>query len=192
MKNAQISASLELATMLSLSAVFSAAMAATTEAPRSADFGFHLTTGNVFLNTPIGPWAINQKPGKFQLQWSQGITWWPGYAKLWDVRVRGHVRHVARSARTPSGSARIALLPLFSRELRMPWIEVGGDDPMLNGCIAGDCSLREALNAAVVTPAGDGIVLGEGLYNVTRGALVVIGEATIHGGSPLLNTATQT
>ncbi|HET9032133.1 MAG TPA: hypothetical protein VFN25_04420 [Dokdonella sp.] len=87
--------------------------------------GVYLIAGNLFLNTPIGPWAINHKPDKFQLHWSQGITWWPGYAKLWNVEAQGHVRHVQWSAKTPRGSARIALLPLLSRELRMPWIEAG-------------------------------------------------------------------
>ena len=87
--------------------------------------GTYLLAGNVFLNTPIGAWAINQKPDKFQLHWSHGVTWWPGYAKLWDVQAQGHVRHVLWSARTSSGSARVALLPLFSRELRMPYIELG-------------------------------------------------------------------
>ena len=88
-------------------------------------FGVYLIAGNLFLNTPIGPWAINHKPDKFQLHWSHGITWWPGFAKLWDIDARGHVRHVQWSAQTPRGSARIALLPLFSRELRVPWIEAG-------------------------------------------------------------------
>ncbi len=88
-------------------------------------FGSYLIAGNVFLNTPFGPWAINHKPEKFQLHWSHGLTWWPGYARLWDVQVQGHVRHVLWNAHTPSGSAKIALLPLFSRELRMPWIEAG-------------------------------------------------------------------
>ncbi len=56
-----------------------------------------------------------------------------------------------------------------------------GDDPEPDGCIVGDCSLREALDAAVVTPAGDVIVLGAGLYNVTRGQLDVIGQVAIEG-----------
>lgn len=56
-----------------------------------------------------------------------------------------------------------------------------GDDPAPNGCIVGDCSLREALDAAVATPAGDVIVLGPGLYNVTRGELAVIGQVAIQG-----------
>jgi hypothetical protein len=56
-----------------------------------------------------------------------------------------------------------------------------GDDPAPDGCIAGDCSLREALAAAETTPADDVIVLGPGLYNVTLGELPVIGEVLIQG-----------
>lgn len=56
-----------------------------------------------------------------------------------------------------------------------------GDDPAPNGCTAGDCSLREALAAAVATPAADTIVLGAGQYTITRGALSVVGEVSIEG-----------
>ncbi|MGB0132434.1 hypothetical protein [Dokdonella sp.] len=83
----------------------------------------YLVAGNVFLNSPIGEWAINRKPEKFQLHWSHGVTWWPGYATLWNVKVNGHVRHVLWNAETPRGRARIAILPLFKKELDMPWIE---------------------------------------------------------------------
>lgn len=56
-----------------------------------------------------------------------------------------------------------------------------GDDPAPNGCVAGDCSLREALQAAVVTPAGDPILVVAGPYNVTRGQLKVVVQVTIAG-----------
>lgn len=56
-----------------------------------------------------------------------------------------------------------------------------GDDPAPNACVAGDCSLREALAAAIATPAGDTIVLGAGQYTVTRGELSVVGEVSIDG-----------
>ena len=82
----------------------------------------YLIAGNVFLNSPIGPWAINHKPEKFQLHWSHGVTWWPGYVTLWNVKVNGHVRHVLWNAETPRGRTRIAILPLFSKELNLPWI----------------------------------------------------------------------
>ena len=56
-----------------------------------------------------------------------------------------------------------------------------GDDPAPNGCAVSDCSLREALEAAVVTPTDDLVVMGPGLYNVTRGQLDVVGQVTIAG-----------
>jgi len=55
------------------------------------------------------------------------------------------------------------------------------DDPAPNGCLAGDCSLREALDAAVATPGADTIVLGAGQYTVTIGALDVVGDVAIVG-----------
>jgi hypothetical protein len=56
-----------------------------------------------------------------------------------------------------------------------------GDDPTPNGCLANDCSLREALDAATATPDADAIVLGAGQYSVTRGELSVVGEVAIEG-----------
>ena len=86
---------------------------------------FYLIAGNIFLNSPIGEWAINRKPEKFQLHWSHGVTWWPGYATLWNVKVNGHARHVIWNAETPRGRTRIAILPLLKKELYMPWIDAG-------------------------------------------------------------------
>lgn len=56
-----------------------------------------------------------------------------------------------------------------------------GDDPAPDGCLAGDCSLREALDAAVATPGGDTVVLGAGQYTVTRGPLDAVGDVVIDG-----------
>jgi len=85
--------------------------------------GLYLIAGNLFLNTPVGPWAINRKPDRFQMQWSHGLTWWPGCAMLWNVEVGGHVRRVVWNARAARGHGRIALLPLFGRELRLASID---------------------------------------------------------------------
>ena len=56
-----------------------------------------------------------------------------------------------------------------------------GDDPAPDGCLAGDCSLREALDAAVSTPGGDTVVLAAGQYTVTRGTLDAIGDVAVTG-----------
>lgn len=46
------------------------------------------------------------------------------------------------------------------------------DDPVPNGCLAQDCSLREAVIAANATTAADSIVLGAGTYSLTRACTV--------------------
>lgn len=84
----------------------------------------YLVAGNVFLNTPIGSWAVNRKPERFQLAWSHGVTWWPGFVALWNVQAKGHVRHVAWEATAAQARGRIAILPLFSRELRLPSLDI--------------------------------------------------------------------
>ena len=55
------------------------------------------------------------------------------------------------------------------------------DDPPPDTCLAGDCSLREAIRATAATPEADTIVLGAGQYQVTRGELAIDGAITISG-----------
>ncbi len=83
----------------------------------------YLVAGNVFLNSTLGPWAINRKPDRFRIDWSHGVTWWPGFVALWNVETIGQVRRVTWEARAAHAHGRIALLPLFSRELRFATIE---------------------------------------------------------------------
>lgn len=84
----------------------------------------YLVAGNIFLNSALGPWAINRKPEKFTLNWSYGVTWWPGQIALWNVQAKGHVRRIAWSADAAQARGRIALLPLFGKELRIPRLAV--------------------------------------------------------------------
>ena len=53
------------------------------------------------------------------------------------------------------------------------------DDPAPDSCLAGDCSLREAIAATATTPEADTIVLGAGQFRVTRGELAIDGAMTI-------------
>lgn len=55
------------------------------------------------------------------------------------------------------------------------------DDPAPDGCLADDCSLREALDAAEATPAADTILLDAGQYFFSLGELVVVGHVTLVG-----------
>ena len=71
---------------------------------------------------------------------------------------------------------------LAATGLRAETFEVTrGDDPAPDGCLVGDCSLREALEAAQATPAADIVRLGEGQYFVTRGDLGVFGSIVVEG-----------
>jgi hypothetical protein len=55
------------------------------------------------------------------------------------------------------------------------------DDPVPDGCLAADCSLREAIDATAATPEADTILLGAGQYQVTRGELTIDRAITITG-----------
>src|SRR5690606_26473701 len=56
-----------------------------------------------------------------------------------------------------------------------------GDDPAPDGCMADDCSLREALSAAQATPEADTVLLGAGQHFFTLGELRVVGDVTLEG-----------
>ena len=53
------------------------------------------------------------------------------------------------------------------------------DDPAPGACAPGDCSLREAVNAANATPAADSITLGGGTHELT--------QASMTGDTPAVN-----
>ncbi len=55
------------------------------------------------------------------------------------------------------------------------------DDPPPDGCLPTDCSLREAVAAALATPEADVVRLQAGQYQLSTSALVVSGQVTITG-----------
>lgn len=57
----------------------------------------------------------------------------------------------------------------------------GPDDPVPNGCLPDDCSLREALIAANGNANADVIEVPAGNYVLSRGKLTVTGSVQIHG-----------
>ena len=82
----------------------------------------YLFAGNVFLNTSLGPWAVNRKPEKFEIHWASGSTWWPGQVSVSEVKLRGHVRRTEWSLQAEQAKGQISLLPLFRKEFRMPHV----------------------------------------------------------------------
>ncbi|AKK69154.1 hypothetical protein [Xanthomonas translucens] len=83
----------------------------------------YLLLGNVFLNTPLFDLATNRTPEKFRMHTGPALTVLPGFVTAWDLRMRGHVQRNVWTLRADRASARIALLPLLHREVRLPWME---------------------------------------------------------------------
>jgi hypothetical protein len=83
----------------------------------------YLIPANIFLNTPLAQRSINRVPERFRIDWSRAISLWPGGIIAWDVVTRGHARNVKWRADAQFAMGRIALLPLFRRELRLPRID---------------------------------------------------------------------
>jgi hypothetical protein len=86
----------------------------------------YLFAGNVFLNTSLGPWAVNRKPEKFEIHWAGGSTWWPGRVAVSDVKLRGHVRRTEWSVQAEQASGWISLPSLLHKEFRMPHVLATG------------------------------------------------------------------
>jgi hypothetical protein len=83
-------------------------------------YGAYLLAGNVVLNTPVGHDLGNRKPEKFVASWASAWTLFPGQVHARDVRMAGHTRHMVWSVQADYVRARLALLPLLAKELRVP------------------------------------------------------------------------
>jgi len=93
-------------------------------------YALYLVLGNLFLNTPLGPWTANRKPEKFQIHWGPGLTLWPGHVTIWDVKIKSRAGKFAWSANAGKVRAHAALLPLLHKkvQVREVWAtELDGD-----------------------------------------------------------------
>jgi len=89
-------------------------------------YALYLLAGNVFLNTPLFDQVSNRKPHKFVMTTGPAITLLPGHVIAWNVHMRGHVNHTVYVLHADRASARLALLPLFRREVRVPRLQATG------------------------------------------------------------------
>jgi hypothetical protein len=89
-------------------------------------YGAYLLLGNLFLNTPLGPWTANRRPEKFQAQWGPALTLWPGHVIARDVRLQGQVRTLAWDVQAERVRGRVALWPLLKKEVRVPTVVASG------------------------------------------------------------------
>ena len=89
----------------------------------------YLLAGNIFLNTPLFDQVTNRKPHKFVMTTGPAITLLPGHVIARNVHMRGHVNHTVYALHAERASARLAVLPLFQREVRVPRLQATGFPP---------------------------------------------------------------
>ena len=89
-------------------------------------YGAYLLLGNLFLNTPLGPWAANRTPEKFQAHWGPALTLYPGHVMARDVRLQGQVRTLAWDVQAERVRGRVAVWPLLKKEVRVPAVVASG------------------------------------------------------------------
>ena len=139
----------------------------------------YLFAGNVFLNTSLGPWAVNRKPEKFEIHWASGSTWWPGQVSVSEVKLRGHVRRTEWSLQAEQAKGQISLLPLFRKEFRMPHVAATG----LSG---GTERAAKDIPKPVPRPGGWTLrfdrIVGQDVRRGTFGALVLEGDGQAEFG----------
>jgi hypothetical protein len=92
----------------------------------AAVYALYLAMGNVLLNTALGHDLANRRPERFVASWGTAWTLYPGQVRVHDLRIAGHTRRVVWSAQVETAQARIALLPLLRKELRVPRITAAG------------------------------------------------------------------
>jgi hypothetical protein len=97
-----------------------------TAAAIAAIYVAYLLVGNALLNSAYGRNLANRMPEKFVASWGSAWTLYPGQVTASDVRLAGHVRHVVWSLQADSVRGRLALLPLLTRELRVPALVATG------------------------------------------------------------------
>ncbi|KAB0537145.1 hypothetical protein [Xanthomonas cissicola] len=120
-------------------------------------YASYVLLGNLLLNTPLGPAALNRSPDKFTMHWGPALTWWPGRVVLWDVDLRGHWTRTNWNVGAQRMSGQIRLLPLLHRQLLVPELHARG--------------VRGGLQAAVVTP-GTATTPSPAATQAARGAVV--------------------
>jgi hypothetical protein len=78
-----------------------------------------LLAANLFLGTPLGPWAINRRPQSFQVTWQRAWCLVPGRLQVRGLKVAGHTATIDWWISAERGEGWIDLPALFSRRFRV-------------------------------------------------------------------------
>ncbi len=81
--------------------------------------GLYLAGANLFLNTPLGPWAVNRRPQTVRVTWQRAWTILPGDVRVRGLRIEGHTPNVDWWITAERGQGWIDLPGLFVRRFRV-------------------------------------------------------------------------
>jgi hypothetical protein len=88
--------------------------------------GTYLLLANLFLKTPLGPWAVNRRPERLTVTWESAWSPWPGEVRVRGLAVRGKARRVSWSFEADRGRGWIDLAGLLVRRFEVRGFEGEG------------------------------------------------------------------
>jgi hypothetical protein len=89
-------------------------------------YAAYLLAANLLLNSSVADSLANRQPEKFVASWNTAWTLYPGHFSARGVKLAGHVRHMVWSVQADAVRGRVALLPLFTKVVRVPSIIASG------------------------------------------------------------------
>lgn len=92
----------------------------------AASYAVYLLGANALLNTSFGPSLANRQPEKFVAAWDSAWSLYPGHFRASGVSLAGHVRRTVWSVQADSVHGRVALLPLLTKQVLVPWLDARG------------------------------------------------------------------
>lgn len=89
-------------------------------------YPLYLGLANFFLSSPLGPWALNLRPKRLTVHWSQAWSLYPGDLRVRDLKVRGDSARAKWLIDVDRGQGWIDLPALLGRRFRLADFEGTG------------------------------------------------------------------
>ncbi len=85
-----------------------------------------LIIAHLFLNTPLGPWAINRKPEKYTVSWERVLTPYPAKVYVTGFSLEQKTPNIGVTITADKVKARVGILPFLLKTMRATGVEVEG------------------------------------------------------------------
>ena len=87
---------------------------------------FYFIVVNIFLNTVIAPWLINQKPEKLAIRWDSAWMLWPGVIHVRGLEIRVQSRRLQWWLKFDKVNMGLNLYRLKDRHFQTEWVKGQG------------------------------------------------------------------